>query len=120
MRRGRVVGRKGLVVDKVEDLDTPALVGRLLEQLYAQAPPEDVPREVLVPVEPDQPELYEAFLTKARGARSTIRVPRRGAKRELLATVTRNAHEAFAQHKLKRASDLTARSRALGPAHPPT
>src|SRR6266545_4628076 len=35
VRRGRVVGRKGVVVDKVEDVETPALVGRVLEQLYA-------------------------------------------------------------------------------------
>src|SRR5262245_14965865 len=35
VRRGRVVGRRGLVVDKVEDLDTSQLVARLLEQLYA-------------------------------------------------------------------------------------
>jgi excinuclease ABC subunit C len=113
IRRGRVVGRKGLVVDKVEDLDTPALVGRLLEQLYADAPPEDVPREVLVPVVPDDQQLYEAFLTKARGAPVRLRVPRRGPKRELLSTVTRNAEEAFIQHRLRRASDHNARARAL-------
>src|SRR5262249_52175080 len=34
VRKGRVVGRKGLVVDKVEELSPPALVGRILEQLY--------------------------------------------------------------------------------------
>jgi len=113
VRRGRVVGRRGLVVDKVEDLDTPALVGRLLEQLYADAPPEDVPREVLVPVPPEDLPLYEAFLTEARGARVTVRVPRRGPKRELLETVTRNAEEAFTQHRLRRASDHNARARAL-------
>jgi excinuclease ABC subunit C len=113
VRRGRVVGRKGLIVDKVEDLDQPALVGRLLEQLYAGAPPEDIPREVLVPVLPDDPQLYEAFLTEVRGARVSIRVPRRGAKRELLGTVTRNAQEAFTQHRLRRASDHNARARAL-------
>jgi excinuclease ABC subunit C len=113
IRRGRVVGRKGLVVDKVEDLDTPALVGRLLEQLYADAPAEDVPREVLVPVVPDDQQLYEAFLTKARGAPVRLRVPRRGPKRELLSTVTRNAEEAFIQHRLRRASDHNARARAL-------
>src|SRR4029453_9020332 len=45
VRRGRVVGRRGLVVDKVEDLDTAGLVARLLEQLYAGAAAEDVPRE---------------------------------------------------------------------------
>ena len=113
VRKGRVVGRKGLVVDKVEDVETPALVGRVLEQLYAAAPAEDVPREVLVPVAPDDPPLYEEFLGAARGSRVRVRVPQRGAKRELLGTVTHNAREAFARHKLKRASDHNARARAL-------
>ncbi len=113
VRKGRVVGRKGLVVDKVEDLETPALVGRVLEQLYAAAPAEDVPREVLVPVAPDDPPLYEEFLGAARGSRVQVRVPQRGAKRELLGTVTHNAREAFARHKLKRAADHNARARAL-------
>jgi len=113
VRRGRVVGRRGLVVDKVEDVDTAALVGRLLEQLYAGGAAEDVPREVLVPVDPDDPALARAFLSQVRGSAVQVRVPRRGAKRELLATVTRNATEAFAQHKLRRASDHNARARAL-------
>jgi excinuclease ABC subunit C len=42
-----------------------------------------------------------------------VRVPQRGAKRQLLGTVTHNADEAFARHKLKRASDHNARARAL-------
>ncbi len=113
VRRGRVVGRKGLVVDKIEDLDRSALVAGLLEQLYAGALPEDVPREVLVPDPPDDVELNTEVLTRVRGGPVTIRVPQRGNKRELLATVTRNAHEAFAQHKLRRASDHNARARAL-------
>ena len=43
----------------------------------------------------------------------TIRVPQRGDKRSLMETVERNAAQSFTQHKLKRASDLTARSLAL-------
>jgi excinuclease ABC subunit C len=113
VRRGRVVGRKGIVVDKVEDVDTGELVGKLVEQLYGDAAPDDVPREILVPVAPDDVALYEEFLGAARGSKVRIRVPMRGAKRELLATVTHNAHEAFAQHKLRRASDHNARARAL-------
>ena len=113
VRRGRVVGRKGFVVDKVEDLDPPALMVRLLEQLYAAADPEDVPREVLVPVAPDDVALAEAFLATVRGGPVRVRVPQRGAKRELLGTVTHNAEEAFLRHKLRRASDHNARARAL-------
>src|SRR6478736_1107086 len=114
VRRGRVTGRKGLVVDKVEDVGPPELVARILEQLYGDAPPEDVPREVLVPVEPEQRELYEEFLSLTRAkSKVRIRVPQRGEKRALLETVTRNAQEAFGRHKLKRASDHNARARAL-------
>ncbi|MBK5288140.1 MAG: excinuclease ABC subunit UvrC [Acidimicrobiia bacterium] len=113
VRRGRVVGRKGLVVDKVEDVETPALVARVLEQLYGDAAPEDVPREVLVPELPEDRELYEEFLALVRGSKVHIRVPQRGEKRALLETVTHNATEAFARHRLKRASDHNARAQTL-------
>ena len=66
-----------------------------------------------MPVEPEEASLYGEFLAKARGARVRIRVPQRGAKRELLGTVARNAQEVFAQHKLRRATDHNARARAL-------
>jgi excinuclease ABC subunit C len=113
VRKGRVVGRKGLVVDKVEDVETPALVARIVEQLYADAAKEDVPREILVPVEPDDRELYEELLTLNRGAKVRVRVPQRGGKRDLLQTANLNARESFQRHKLRRASDHNARARAL-------
>jgi excinuclease ABC subunit C len=40
-------------------------------------------------------------------------VPQRGDKRSLLETVARNAGESLARHKLRRAGDLTTRSKAL-------
>ncbi len=113
VRRGRVVGRRGLVVDKVEDVETPALVARVLEQLYADAAPEDVPREVLVPTDPEEHALYEEFLSHVRGSKVRIRIPLRGEKRALLETVAHNATEAFTRHRLKRASDHNARARTL-------
>jgi excinuclease ABC subunit C len=113
VRQGRMMGRKGLIVDKVEELTRPALVARILEQLYGDAGPDGVPKEVLVPDEPEDRELYEEFLSHVRGSKVRIRVPQRGGKREFLTTVTRNAEEAFARHRLKRASDHNARARAL-------
>jgi excinuclease ABC subunit C len=114
VRRGRVVGRRGFVVDKVEELSPGQLVGHVVERLYAEAPPEDVPAEVLVPDLPDDLALYEAFLAQRRGGRKvTLRVPQRGAKRALHATVTQNAKEEFARHRLRRSADHNARARAL-------
>jgi excinuclease ABC subunit C len=78
-----------------------------------QRPDAPVPREVLVPVLPPGAAALEEWLGKRRGGRVTLRVPRRGDKKALLETVARNAAEALALHKTKRASDLTTRSRAL-------
>ena len=114
VRDGRVRGQRGWVVDKVEELDTPDLVSSFVEQLYGAAAPEDVPREVLVPTLPPNDAALAEWLTGIRGSRVTIRVPERGDKRSLQETVTRNAGQAFQLHRLRRAGDLSARSKALG------
>ncbi|MDQ4091400.1 MAG: excinuclease ABC subunit UvrC, partial [Actinomycetota bacterium] len=113
VRRGRVMGRKGFVVDKVEDVTPEQLIGHVLEGLYYDADPASVPKEVLVPDMPDDPELYREWLTGQRGSNVSIRVPQRGDKRALQAMVTQNAKEEFVRHRLKRASDHNARARAL-------
>lgn len=111
VRAGRVVGRKGFIVDRVEELSEAQLISSFLESFYSDQ--EDLPREVLAPVIPDLKEVLEGWLSAKRGSRVTIRVPERGAKRELLKTVGGNAQEAFMQSRLKRASDFAARTRAL-------
>src|SRR3954471_16715016 len=113
VRKGRVVGRKGFIVDKVEELSPGHLVDRILEELYGDEPPLGVPKQVLVPVDSEDVKTYEEWLTMMRGSRVQIRVPLRGDKRELHETVTRNAKEEFVRHRLRRAGDHNARSRAL-------
>jgi excinuclease ABC subunit C len=72
-----------------------------------------IPREILVPELPANADVLAEWLCAQRGSRVSLRVPQRGDKRALMETVARNAAQAFAQHKLRRASDLTARSQAL-------
>jgi excinuclease ABC subunit C len=114
VRRGRVVGRKGVIVDKVEDLTPGQFVVELVTRLYAESPL-GVPREVLVPAEPEPEERawLEDWLSELRGSRVTVRRPMRGDKRQLQETVTANAKEEFARQRLKRASDHNSRARAL-------
>jgi excinuclease ABC subunit C len=128
VRGGRVRGQRGWVIEKVEETGTAGLVDQFLSQFYGdQASAEEigepvvdqsadtsaVPREVLVPELPDDSEAIAEWLSVLRGSRVQLRVPQRGDKRALMETVERNAKEAFIQHKLKRAGDLTARSAAL-------
>ncbi len=110
VRAGRVTGRRTMVVDRVEDIDTAEFVGRMLGQLYGEVPP---PNEVLVPIEPDDPELWRKWLSYRRGAKVSLRVPKRGSKRSIMETAKANASEEFNRHRLKRHSDHNARARAL-------
>jgi len=122
VRGGRVRGQRGWVIDKAEEMDVPALVDHFITQFYGEqaelttregdeGPP--VPREVLVPELPADADALTEWLTGMRGSKVQLRVPQRGDKKALAETVERNAGEAFTQHKLRRAGDLTARSAAL-------
>jgi excinuclease ABC subunit C len=110
VRRGRVVGRRGVVVDRVEELTDEELMSRIVRQLYGDTEP---PREVLVSVDPDEAELLEEWLADLRQRNVSLRVPQRGAKRRLMETTRANAAEAFARHRLSRQKDHNARARAL-------
>ncbi|MGW7301606.1 excinuclease ABC subunit UvrC [Streptomyces sp. NPDC054829] len=113
VRGGRVRGQRGWVTDKVEEITTGALVEHALQQLYGEESGDAVPKEVLVPALPDPVEPVQQWLTERRGSNVSLRIPQRGDKKALLETVARNALQALALHKTKRASDLTTRSRAL-------
>ena len=119
VRRGRVRGQRGWVVEKDqwesfgEREGAAALVERLLQQVYGDRAAEDVPREVLVPSLPTDAGTMVSWLSERRGSAVDLRVPRRGDKRALMETVRRNAEQALARHKVARAGDLTARSQAL-------
>ena len=110
VRRGRLVGRMGTVVDRVEELTDAELMGRVIRQLYGD---DDPPKEVLVELEPAEKDLLQEWLEERRGTKVSLRVPARGAKRRLMETTATNAAEAFARHRLKRSQDHNARAKAL-------
>jgi excinuclease ABC subunit C len=125
VRGGRVRGQRGWVVEKSGEPGESGqelLVEQFLTQFYGDQAElggtgddatNPVPREVLVPVLPGNAEELEIWLSDLRGSRVKLRVPHRGDKRALGETVHRNAQDALAQHKLKRAGDFNARSAAL-------
>ncbi len=112
VRGGRVRGQRGWVVDREQE-DEAGLVEHLLQQVYGDQPPESIPKEVLVPVLPSDPDGMAAWLSTHRGSAVQVRVPQRGDKRALMETVRKNAEQSLTRHKLTRAGDLTARSLAL-------
>lgn len=113
VRKGRVIGRNGFVLDKVEDVSPELLVDRILENIYGDEPALGIPKQVLVPVLPESHEAVEKWLSDVRTTQVSVRVPQRGDKRELQETVTMNATKELARHRLKRSADQHSRTLAL-------
>jgi len=114
VRGGRIRGQRGWVMEKVEDVSEGQLMEQLLQQVYGEMDDQDrLPREVLVPVEPADLGTLTQWLSGLRGAPVSVRVPRRGPKKDLAETVQVNAKQALALHKSRRAGDVTVRSAGL-------
>lgn len=114
VRNGRIRGQRGWVVEKVEDSTPEEFIEHLLTQVYGEAAGDDrIPREVLVPVLPENAEEVSTWLHERRGSAVSLRVAQRGDKATLAETVRENAEQSLRLHKSRRAGDLTTRSASL-------
>jgi excinuclease ABC subunit C len=116
VRGGRIRGVRGWVVDKELERDLPELVEYVLQNVYAPidgAEPQEVPREVLVPIIPNDSKELGLWLSELRGSKVDLRVAQRGDKAALAATALTNAKHALMLYKTRRSADFTARADAL-------
>lgn len=113
IRGGRVRGVRATTIDKELDISGADLVDQVLQRTYGEASAADIPRQVLVPVLPEDEAELEQWLCERRGKRVTIQVAQRGRKADLMRTATLNAKQALMLHKTRRTSDYTARTQAL-------
>lgn len=115
VRDGRVRGERGFIVERLDDVDDGGLLAALLTQLYGGLEPAEVPRSIALPALPEPGELEPLveWLAQRRAGPVKVRIPKRGDRRALMDTVTRNAEQSLTLHKVRRSGDLTTRSQAL-------
>ena len=94
MRGGRVIERVELAADVPAGSGPPEgeTVQAAVQQFYGER---TAPPEIHVPVEIDEPEALESWLSERAGRRVRVAVPKRGEKRGLLDLATRNAALAY-------------------------
>ena len=88
MRGGRVIERDELVTEGDPGANEQDVVQAAVQQFYQER---DVPPEIHLPVEIDEVEATEAWLSQRAGRRVHLHTPKRGEKRDLLDLATRNA-----------------------------
>lgn len=102
VREGRVLVGNEFVLDKGLDVPMCELVSGFLLRYYADGP--EIPRELVVPELPEDPEAVEEWLTSLRpagAARVRLTVPQRAERRDLLNLAENNARHTLMRFKVR-------------------
>ncbi len=93
IRRGRLIGRETFMLEGAGEAENQELLASFIQQFYDEAA--YLPAQILLPVELDETAIIEQWLHSKRGAKVTLRVPKRGEKKALVAMATENARSAL-------------------------
>ncbi len=111
IRNGKIIGREYFVLEGTGDEDDAAVLEAFVQQFYAQAA--YIPQEILVPYEVEKARIIENWLRGKRKKSVTLRVPRRGAGKELVEMVAENAVETLTALRAEWAVDQNRQTQAL-------
>ena len=111
IRGGKLMGREYFLLDGVDDADDKEIMAAFLKQFYNQV--SDIPPQILLPQEVDELMIIRDWLRNKRGSKVTLKVPRRGKKRELVAMAAENATETLAHLKAQWELDQGKQTQAL-------
>lgn len=89
VRQGKVVGREHFFLEGQAGLKTEEVMAALVKQYYSRGV--EIPPEILLNEPIEDKETIEAWLSRLRGRKVSIKVPRRGEKARLLGMVYENA-----------------------------
>ncbi len=112
VRRGKLIGTEYFVLDGTREAHDQELVEAFVKQFYTEAT--HIPPRILLPIEIEEARIIETWLNDRRGgAKVYLKVPRRGAKRDLVELVAENAAETLASLKAKWEADRSKHVQAL-------
>ncbi len=107
VREGRLIGRDHFYLRVAREDSEAQVLSSFLKQFYSGTP--FVPKELMIQHEIDDREVIEEWLTKVRGQRVYVRVPKKGTKEKLVELAKQNAQLVLNQDKerLKREEGRT-------------
>ena len=111
VRGGKLVGRDHFMLECSADEEGSEILRAFLQQYYEDA--SYIPREVLTPVPLGESEVLENWLASLKGQRVYLRTPQRGAKKQLLDLVMKNAQVGLDETRSRTSFKQRAMERAL-------
>ncbi|EPY2305182.1 excinuclease ABC subunit UvrC [Clostridium sporogenes] len=98
LRNGKIVGREHFIIEDTFDTNSSTLISNFLKEFYGGTA--YIPKIIYVPDVEDR-ELLEQWLTLKKENKSTIKVPIKGEKKNILDLVQKNAKTTLENFKLK-------------------
>lgn len=111
IRGGKLIGREYFLMEGAAGEDNAAIVTSFLKQFYDQTT--NIPPEILLPQDVDEMMIIRDWLKSKRGAEVTLKVPRRGKKKELLEMAAQNAAETLQYLRAQWAADESKQTEGL-------
>lgn len=107
VRDGKLIGRDHFYVRIGTEDTRTQILSTFIKQFYSGTP--FIPREIMLPEEPDEREVLEDWLAGKRGGKVYIRVPQKGMKEKLVELAKKNAELVLSQdrEKIKREEGRT-------------
>lgn len=103
IRHGKLIGREYFLLEGTEDEPEAEVLQDFITQFYDEAA--HIPKEVLLPHEVDEARIIEQWLKEKRSTKVTIKVPKRGIKKELVQMAATNAADTLATLRQQWAAD---------------
>lgn len=111
VRDGKLIGKRHFILQNSTEISDSKLIQITIEKWYLEN--DFIPREILLPVEPDQTEFIYDWLRKKRGKSIEINVPKLGDKRKLVNMASANAEFQLKEFLLALAKREQSISRAV-------
>lgn len=89
MRNGKIVDREHFIIENEFDEDNSDILSSFMKQYYIDMT--YIPREILLVEEPSDVKLIEEILSKKKGRKVSLKVPKRGEKVSYVEMATNNA-----------------------------
>ena len=89
LRDGKLIGREHFYMTHVAGRKKSDILSEFIKQFYGGTP--SIPKEIMLPCEPEDHVLLEEWLTAVRGSKVTLKVPQKGQKEKLVELANTNA-----------------------------
>ncbi|MFI3176250.1 MAG: excinuclease ABC subunit UvrC [Eubacteriales bacterium] len=97
IRGGKLIGREHFYMERTEETDEAEILGSFVKQFYAGTP--FIPKEIMLQYEIEEATVIEEWLTKKKGNKVSLRVPKKGSKEKLVELAATNAKLVLTQDK---------------------